>query len=325
MVLNTPSGGMAFGPAFGGLQVFGPGGPPGSPNVSSLLTLAEDGAVWDEIKITDEQLGKVKRLRAAITRQFHQVREEIRAQQAASGGGGTGQPVNPAAMFAARQAERQAIEQSVPAIREQTEAALKKILKPGQFSRLQQIDLQAQGPLVVVRPDVARALNLSSNQIEQAQTVINQATGQGREQMMRSGFEFFQSLQNNNSNNTNNNQQPPPDPEVMRERFQTHMVNLRTSAQGLEDKAVQQVNRILTKAQRTKFNAMLGPPFDLALLNDGRGPMNNLFGGFPRGGPTGPGGGNPGTAVPKNAPSTKDAAPAPAAKGSATTRTATKR
>jgi hypothetical protein len=319
MVLNTPSGGMAFGPAFGGMQVFGPGGPPGSPNVSNLLTLAEDGAVWDEIKIGDEQLGKVKRLRAAITKQFRQLREEIRAQQAAPGGGAGGPPVNPAAMLAARQAERQAIEESAGAIREQTDAALKKILKPAQFSRLQQIDLQAQGPLVIVRPDVARALNLSSDQVEQAQTVIDQARSTGREQMMRSGREFFESLQTNNSNN----QQPPTDPEAMRERFQTHMEQMRTSAQGLEDSAVQQVTRILTKAQRTKFNAMLGPPFDLALLNDGRGSMNNLIGGLPRGGPTGPGGGNPSTAAPKNAPGTKDGAPA--AKGSTTTRTATKR
>jgi hypothetical protein len=311
---------MAVGPAFGGLQVFGPGGPGGNPNVSSLLTLAEDGAVWDELKIGDEQLGKVKRLRAAVNKQFRQLRDEVRTQQQAlSGGGGGGQPVDPVAMFAARQAERQAIEENTPAIRDQTEAALKKFLKPAQFSRLQQIDLQQQGPLVVVRPDVARALNLSSDQIEQAQMVINKATSEGREQMMRSGREFFESLQNNNGDN----KQPPTDPEAMRERFQTHMDSLRSSAQGVEDSAVQQVTRILTKAQRTKFNGMLGPTFDLALLNDGRGPMNNLFGGLPRGGPAGPGGGSPGTAVPKNAPRTKDAAPA--AKGSTATKTATKR
>ena len=76
-------------------------------------------------------------------------------------------------------------------------------------------------------------------------------------------------------------------------------------AQGLKDQAVQQVSQILTKAQRGRFNSMLGPPFDLALLNDGRGPITAGLVGPPPGGPPG---GNPGIATPKNAASTKNAA-----------------
>jgi hypothetical protein len=316
---------MVFGPGAGGPVVLGPGGRPGVLNVSNLLTLAEDDAVWNEIKINDEQLGKVKRLRAAINKQFRQLRDEIRAQQQAASGGaaGMGQPVNPAAMLAARQAERQAMEENAATMQEQTEAALKKILKPAQYSRLQQIDLQTQGPLVVVRPDVARALNLRSDQIEQAQMVIDQATNQGREQMMQSGRAFFESLQN--SNNSSNDGKPSlmnTDPEVMRERFQTHFENLRTSAQGLKDQAAQQVTRILTKGQRTKFDALLGAPFDLTLLNEGRGPTNNLVGGLPGGGPM-PAGGTPGNAAPKNASATKNAGPS-SAKGKSAAKAATR-
>jgi hypothetical protein len=109
----------------------------------------------------------------------------------------------------------------------------------------------------------------------------------------------------------------------MRERFQKHMENLRKTAQGLTDQAVQQVTRILTKGQRTKFNAMLGPPFDLALLNDGRGPTNTLMGGPLPGGPAGPGA-SPANATAKNAPGTKDAAPA-SAKGKPSAKAATKK
>jgi hypothetical protein len=342
VALAQPPGGPGFGgpggfgpgpggPGFGGPGGFGPGfggpgGPFGNPNVSHLLTLAEDGAVWDEIKITDEQLGKVKRLRPASNKQFRQLREEIRTQQAAAGGPGSGQPVDPATMFAARQAERQAMQENVGVMKEHTEAALQKILKPAQYSRLRQIDLQEQGPLVVVRPDVARALNLSPAQIDQAQTIIDQATNQSREQMMQSGRDFFQSFQNNNNNNNgDNNRQPPanPDPEAMRARFQTYMENLRTTSQGLKDQAAQQVLRILTKAQRTKFDGLLGAPFDLALLNDGRGPTNPLVGGPPPMGPMGPGGG-PGTAAPANSPATKAAAPS-SAKGKTSAKAAAKR
>ncbi len=43
----------------------------------------------------------------------------------------------------------------------------------------------------------------------------------------------------------------------------------------------------MTKAQKTKFNSMLGKPFDVALLNDGDGPNN----------PFNPGGGRAGRAA----------------------------
>ncbi len=217
---------------------------------------------------------------------------------------------------------RQAIAENTTTMQQQTEAALKKILKATQFSRLQQIDLQQQGPLVVIRPDVAKALNLSSDQIDQAQAAITQMTDQGREQFMQSQRAFFESLQNNN-----NNQNPTTDAErqTMREQFQTkmqgQMEKMRTTSEGLKDKAVQQVSQILTKAQRAKFNAMLGPPFDLALLDNARGPNTNAAGGPPAGSP---GGGNAGAATPKNTAVTKKAA-TPSAKGTTTTKTATSR
>jgi hypothetical protein len=328
-------GGPGFGgPGFGGPGFGPPGGPFGTQNVSNLLTLAEDAGVWEEIKITDEQLGKVKRVRAGVNAQFRKLRDELRAQQQATFGGGagtgSGQPPDPTAMAALRQAMRQATEELTTTLQHQTEGALRKILKPAQFTRLQQIDLQQQGPLVVVRPDVAKALNLSADQIEQAQAVIAQISTQGREQMMQSGREFFESLQNNNNNTNNGNANQPPanvDPDVMRERVQGFMEKQRTAAEGFKDKAEKQVTQILTKAQRTKFSALLGPAFDLALLNDGRGPGNSLFGfgGLP-GGPMamGPGGGPGGPAAPTTPPSTKEAGPA-RAKGASSTKPATKR
>src|SRR5258707_15778603 len=58
-------GGFGGGPGgFGGGPGGFGGGRGGGTNTSRLLTLAEDSAVWDDIKITDEQLGKVTRLRA---------------------------------------------------------------------------------------------------------------------------------------------------------------------------------------------------------------------------------------------------------------------
>src|SRR3954454_22919065 len=67
-----PGGGGPGGPGGPGGFGGGPGGFGGGPGgfggrggttTSRLLTLAEDSAVWEDIKITDEQLGKVTRLR----------------------------------------------------------------------------------------------------------------------------------------------------------------------------------------------------------------------------------------------------------------------
>src|ERR1700748_1015965 len=72
-------GGPGFGgPGFGGPG--GPGGPFGGQGVSSLLTLAQDSAVWDESKITDERWGKVVRIRTSVDKQSRRLRDEIRAQ-----------------------------------------------------------------------------------------------------------------------------------------------------------------------------------------------------------------------------------------------------
>jgi hypothetical protein len=331
-------GGPGFGgPGFGGPGFGGPGGPASGQSASTLLTLAQDGAVWDEIKITDEQLGKVTRIRSSVDKQSRRMRDEIRAQMMTLAGaqGTNGQPVDPAEAAAARQAAqetmRQTMAENTSELQEQTDAALKKTLKAAQFTRLQQIDLQQQGPLVVVRPDVARALNLSADQVDRAKLAITQMTDQGREEFQKSQREMFESFQNrNNNNNTASNSQPPSDAdrETMREQFQvqmqTQMEKMRTSALGRREKAVQQVTQVLTKAQRAKFNSMLGPPFDLSLLNDGRGPMIPGVPPAPPGTPATGGGGSPGTATPTNAATAKNAG-ASSAKVPTTTKGAVKK
>src|SRR5262249_45305811 len=196
-----PPGGFFGGPGGPGGRG-GPGGPGGG-EVSHLLTLVEDSAVWDEIKITDDQLGKVTRLTRTISKQRRAFRDKIRAeqqqqrdqQQAAAL---NGQPVDQAARDAARQAQRQAEQEATTennaVLQQETEASLKKILsKPGQYARVQQIDLQEAGPLVVARPDVAKALNLSPDQIAKVQAVI-EGLKQGQDQIDQNRRQFFDQM-----------------------------------------------------------------------------------------------------------------------------------
>jgi hypothetical protein len=341
-------GGFGGGPGgFGGGPGGFGGGRGGGTNTSRLLTLAEDSAVWDDIKITDEQLGKVTRLRANINKQARKFRENIRTQQQAAAGATNGQGLDPEAARAARQAEREALTENTETVKQQTDAELKKILNktlPGpnkltQFARLQQIELQEEGPLVVARPDVAKALNLAPDQIDNVQTVIAQMT-QGREQLNTSQREFFASMRNNGGGGRGGNNNPgetDADRQARQAQVQAQMDKMRSSSTSLKDNAVAQIAKILTKNQRAKFNSMLGSPFELALLNDGRGPNNNNnFGPGGAGGPGGPGGaggpggGGPGggtpaaatgnTATTKNAATTKNGT---TTKNAATTKSTT--
>jgi len=108
--------------------------------------LVEDPTVWEEIKITDEQLGKVMRLKARINKSAREVRNNARSQFQGQGQGGTdpnGQQMSREERDAARQAERELRAKGEEQIKKDTDAELKKILsKPNQFTRVQQIDLQ---------------------------------------------------------------------------------------------------------------------------------------------------------------------------------------
>ena len=62
--------------------------------------------------------------------------------------------------------------------------------------------------------------------------------------------------------------------EARRAQFQTAMEKTQTDSQSVKDKAIKLIGGVLTKNQKTTFNNLLGKPFDLTLLNDGRGPDN---------------------------------------------------
>jgi hypothetical protein len=79
--------------------------------------------------------------------------------------------------------------------------------------------------------------------------------------------------------------------EARRQQFQTAMEQMQNDSQSVRDKAVKQISAILTPKQKENFNKMLGKPFDLTLLNDGRGPDNPYNPARGRG--RGPGGGGP--------------------------------
>lgn len=314
-------GGFGGGPpgGFGGYFPggFGGGGQGGSP----LLSLVTDPVVWDEIKITDAQLGQVTRLENSINQQRSQMFASMRGPQGGPGGGpngptgGTAQPETPE-QRAAREAERNAVreqmratmQESAASLQQQSDAALKKILKPEQFKRVQQIELRKEGPLVVSRPDVAHALNLGADQVDSIQGVINQFRD-GQNQVSSSRREISRNRPDNESDT---------DRDARRAKEGEARTKLENDAKSLKEKAYQQVARILTKLQKDNFNKMLGKDFDLTKLNNGRGVQSSFDGNtFGRGGPT------PTPTPPPTTTATTAATTTTPAKGAATTATAT--
>jgi len=276
---------------FGGFGGFG-----GTRGGSPLFTLAMDAEMWAELKISDAQLGQMTRLEHMIDQQRSSMFANLRNSQGnggpgrggpgggppgggAPGGAPAAQPQDQAARDAEREAMRTAMRENSENLQKQTDAALQKILKPEQFKRLRQIELQKEGPLVVSRADVALALNLAPDQIDSIKMVIDQLN-QGQSQVSSSRRELF------SRNRTDNESEA--DRDARRAKEAEKRQKLDNDAKSLKDQAIAQVAKILSKTQKEHFNKMLGKAFDLTKLNNGRGVQSsfdaNPFG-FGRGGP----------------------------------------
>ncbi len=193
-------------------------------------------------------------------------------------------------------------------LRLSAEQALGKILDKSQVNRLTQIDLQLQGPDLILRPDIVDKLALDETQVE----MLQEARGE-RRQLQRTAqkaqFELMRSFREENANqNANQNDDGPGgggtdggnqrgrgrqfNPEAMKKLFEdpairAQMEKGKKELEKIDNQFGVMVNKVLTKRQRAQYQKMLGPPFDRSKL-----------GGPPWAG-GGPGGRGPGGAAAK--------------------------
>jgi hypothetical protein len=128
--------------------------------------------------------------------------------------------------------------------------AAAKVLDSAQQARLRQIVLQGEGLAALIRPDVARALRLDDEQIEQIQGVFDELLGAHRQlrDMLKAAPRDPEFDRN--------------DPEQEEKRKEQEKTRLRSGATDLRDGATQQINTILTRRQRDAFARLLGRKFD---------------------------------------------------------------
>ncbi|GBC90668.1 MAG: hypothetical protein N2045_10225 [Fimbriimonadales bacterium] len=124
------------------------------------------------------------------------------------------------------------------------------VLTDAQKKRLRELELQWQGPMALMNPEIAREVGLTQEQQSKIQGILQEQFQAMRERFQQGGGQ--------------------PDPQAFEK-----------ARQELENKIL----AVLTPAQREKWNQMLGKPFQ---FEGGRG-FGPGFGG-PRGGFGGPGG-----------------------------------
>lgn len=213
-------GSYAQGPDGGGGLARSIGTPAGVNYVMVLMA----PAVQTELKLTDEQKTKVFDL-ARESQQKGRERLQMMLQ--------TG---NPQAFLAAGLQ-----------IRRENEAAAARLLKPEQKERIDQIMLQIEGPLAVVRPAVADKLNLTAKQNQQVQVTMLQMMQAVRMMVIQ---QAQANAQAGNGYATLGAAGLP-----------------REAMNQVRADATRQLSRILDAKQKFNFNKMLGEPFDLARID----------------------------------------------------------
>jgi hypothetical protein len=200
------------------------------PQAADPLLILQAPAVQRELKLTEEQKTKVTKLARSAGQ-----RSRGRAQ-------GT---------FLDGEADLQGLPAAgAGGNRRQIDRELTRILDRGQRERLHQIAMQAEGPLAVARPEVARRLNLTPEQAAGVQATLTQWSQAQREVLLmgRANGAFGD----------------PPNPDAY--------AQVRLASTRLRRHAAQQIGQLLERRQQLLLEKALGAPFDLGKLNGGDTP-----------------------------------------------------
>jgi len=204
-------------------------------------------------------------------------------------------------------------------LREESNKALASVLSPKQRERLDQILLRAKGPMAVTEPEIMDRLNLAPTQRQQILMIKEQLeqlqdqAGDMRRQVFRSAWENRD--ENNNDDQGNRRRTPGGDAQQGeaqqanadrnqadsdddddddrgrrgRGRFEiddatrARLEQLSEQSEQLEQRALAEIARVLTRRQKDRFNNMLGEPFDFSQLDLRRMGRNMWRGGRGRG------------------------------------------
>ena len=229
----------------GGASFGGRGG--GAPSALQLIGREE---VRKELKISEEQQGIIRELQQSSRPDFR-------------------------ALFGGnfRDLSREEREKKMAELRTTSEKKSKEaeadlyglILDEGQTKRLKQIVLQQKGNRALTEADTAKALGLTATQ--SAKIKVTMETGQKKQQELLSGLRgAFGGRSSGGEKGAKNTERKRPSREEIQKRF-ADMQSKGTAIRAETDKAIASV---LTTGQKTKFETLKGPKFELARRSSSR-------------------------------------------------------
>jgi Spy/CpxP family protein refolding chaperone len=215
------------------------------------LGLIMTASVQEELKLTDVQKKKI----ADVIRQLQDRNKEIieeRRQALES----LDQPPDPGAVEAIRATWRAKGE----AVDEEVERGISRTLESRQLSRIDQIQLQAEGPMAFLRPNVQARLNLGPGQIDEIEAIVTV----GREEISKASAVPLPVKPGGGLLAPERAQELAKSKE-----FESNIEKHRDLAIQARKATMQKISRILTKRQRAAYDAQLGEPFDMEKLRAG--------------------------------------------------------
>lgn len=246
-------------------QAQGPGGGPGGQGGfgrggGEILSLLNYPAVQEEIKLTADQKKKIGAVKGAVSKK----RQALMPRQDNANGGAE----NAAGNFAERRftpnPEMQAAFEEMRAYSDSANANItNKILTRQQVARLRQIDLQRQGPLAVLNDDVALKLNIREDVLAWMKGIQYQCRQARTETYLtlRLNGPIFQ---------TANGQFDRAAMQTYRDSREGKAAQTRMqhTTDQMQNQAISQIGKLLSKNQKAKFKAMQGKDFDVAKLTN---------------------------------------------------------
>ena len=227
------------GGGFGGF-----GGQRGSAGALQLIGREE---VRKELKITEEQQGIIRELQTSSRPNFRELLGNI------------------------RDLSREEREKKFAELRASSEKKSKEaeadlyglILDEGQATRLKQIVLQQKGNRALTEPATAKALGLSAAQV----TKIKAATtaGQKKQEELTAGLRnAFGGRRGQRGKKDDKSKDKKDTKRPSREELTKRFADLRTKGEAIRAETDKAISAVLTAAQKTKFEELKGPKFELA-------------------------------------------------------------
>jgi hypothetical protein len=272
-VPETPGGGSGPGGRVGvqvkiGGTMIGSGSDP-----VHLIMLATQPSVQKDLKLTDTQKQRIAKIEAQLQEKAEQARNEMVPKPDQ---GGEPQVLN----LQMARAGLEKMKQAKQALHSQADAVVIRELQRKQRTRLEQIRIQADGPLAFERPEVLDRLNLDENQIGMIQAIL----AEGRGQLEQSGGFMLRAVgpgpgpgYGPDPGAGAGSGSAPPSPQDLKKKFsskefqdqlKTHFEKGRKETQSVRDRMMQAIGQVLSRGQRASYRKLIGEPFDLKPLRN---------------------------------------------------------